>query len=87
MLLNRTRNIFKYRSCAFGTSVTNSNTNTTTVNNKFKETYGIFIKGEEIIPDGSTKFPVIAPFNGEKLCDVVSTDVKLARKVCSFPFH
>ena len=33
------------------------------------------------IPEGATKFAVHAPFNGEKLCDVVSTDVKVARKV------
>lgn len=48
---------------------------------KFNETYGAFIRGVETIPEGSTKFAVSSPFNGEKLCDVVSTDVKLARKV------
>ena len=48
---------------------------------KFQDTYGMFIKGVETIPEGATKFAVHAPFNGEKLCDVVSTDVKVARKV------
>jgi acyl-CoA reductase-like NAD-dependent aldehyde dehydrogenase len=48
---------------------------------KFQDTYGMFIKGVETIPEGAAKFPVHAPFNGEKLCDVVSTDVKVARKV------
>ena len=48
---------------------------------KFKDTYGMFVRGNEVIPDGCIKFPVMSPFTNEKLCDVVSTDVKLARKV------
>ena len=52
-----------------------------TAGNKFKETYGIFINGSEVIPEGSSAFPVLSPFTNAKLCNVVSTDVKLARKV------
>lgn len=48
---------------------------------KFKDTYGTFIRGAETFPEGADKFAVSSPFNGEKLCDVISTDVKLTRKV------
>lgn len=49
--------------------------------NKFKETYGLFINGKEVFPEGAETFEVTAPFNGAKLCNVVSADAAITCEV------
>ena len=57
------------------------NTSTTTTTSKFKDTYGLFINGEEVFPKDADTFEVISPFNGNKLCNVISADASITCEV------
>jgi acyl-CoA reductase-like NAD-dependent aldehyde dehydrogenase len=43
----------------------------------FREKYGAYINGKEVLPEGAEFFPVLAPATDEVLCSVVAGDSAL----------